>query len=105
MNNFGDMIKQAQEMQKKMAEIQTDLENMEVEGNAGGGMVVATITGGGILKKISIDPEIVNVDEKDIMEDLIVAAVNDAKKKADSESSDSMKSATGDIQLPPGMGF
>lgn len=99
------LMRQAQDMQKKMQRVQEELASKEFEGNAGGGMVVATITGGGILKKISIDPEIVNVDEKDIMEDLIVAAVNDAKKKADSESSDSMKSATGDIQLPPGMGF
>jgi len=99
------LMRQAQDMQKKMQKAQDELASAEFEGNAGGGMVSATISGAGILKKINIDSEIVNVDEKDIMEDLIVAAVNDAKKKSDDASSDSMKSATGDIQLPPGMGF
>jgi len=99
------LMRQAQDMQKKMQRVQEELASTEFQGNSGGGMVVAVITGAGILKKITIDPELVIVDEKDIMEDLIVAAVNDAKKKADDASSDSMKSATGDIQLPPGMSF
>ncbi|MBL6664976.1 MAG: YbaB/EbfC family nucleoid-associated protein [Rickettsiales bacterium] len=99
------LMRQAQDMQKKMQKAQEDLANEEFEGSAGGGMVVVTINGAGILKKINIDSEIVKVEEKDIMEDLIIAAVNDAKKKADDASSDSLKSATGNIQLPPGFGF
>jgi len=99
------LMRQAQEMQKKMQQAQEELANSEYEGSAGGGMVVAKITGAGILKKINIDPELIKPEEKDVLEDLIVVAINDAKKKADEASNNSLKQATGNIQLPAGFGF
>lgn len=99
------LMRQAQDMQKKMQKAQEELANSEFEGSSGGGMVVATISGAGILKKINIDAEIINVNEKEILEDLVVAAVNDAKKKSDDASSNSLKSATGGMKLPSGFGF
>ena len=83
MNNFGDMIKQAQEMQKKMKELQEGLANLEVEGSSGGGLVKITVTGKGEVKKIKIDPSLMKPEESEILEDLIVAAFNEAKKKSE----------------------
>jgi DNA-binding YbaB/EbfC family protein len=96
------LMRQAQEMQKKMQKIQEELANKEFEGSAAGGMVKATVAGSGLAKKIVIDQSLINKDEKEILEDLIIAAFNDAKKKADEGSSDSVRSATAGIQLPPG---
>ncbi len=96
------LMRQAQEMQKKMQKIQDDLANSEYEGASGGGMVKVTITGAGVAKKVVIDPSLVNVAEKDILEDLIIAAFNDAKKKSDDSSNDSISAATKGMPLPPG---
>lgn len=98
-------MRQAQEVQKKMQKIQEDMANSEFEGSAGGGVVKAVITGAGTAKKIWIDDSLINKDEKEILEDLIVAAFNDAKQKADDGSASSIKSATGNIPLPPGFKF
>ena len=95
-------MRQAQEMQKKMQKIQAELAEKEFEGSAGGGMVCAVIDGAGSAKKIIIDQALINRDEKEILEDLIIAAFNDAKKKADEGSADSIKAATNGIALPPG---
>lgn len=103
--DIKSLMRQAQQMQKKMQTLQEEAANSEYEGSAGGGMVKITITGVGEAKKVEIDPSLINVDEKDILEDLIVAAFNDAKKKADEGSSESMKSATGGMKLPPGFSF
>lgn len=99
------LMRQAQDMQKKMQQAQEELANSEFEGSAGGGMVKAVITGAGLLRNVNLDDQLLNASEKDILEDLIVAAVNDAKKKADDASNDSLKNATGNIQLPPGFGI
>jgi len=96
------LMRQAQEMQKKMQKIQEDLASNEYEGAAGGGMVKVTITGAGVTKKIEIDDSLINKDEKEILEDLLVAASNDAKKKADEGSNDALRSATNGMPLPPG---
>jgi len=96
------LMRQAQEVQKKMQKLQEELANKEFEGSSAGGMVKATITGGGTMKKIFIDSSLVVKEEKEILEDLIVAAFNDAKKKSDEGSSDSVRSATAGLQLPPG---
>ena len=88
-----------------MQKIQDELANSEFEGSSGGGMVKAIVTGSGVAKKIMIDPSLVNKDEKEILEDLIVAAFNDAKNKADEGSASSIKSATSGIPLPPGFKF
>ena len=102
MNNFGDMIKQAQEMQKKMKELQDGLANLEVEGSSGGGLVKITVTGKGEVKKIKIDPSLMKPEESEILEDLIVAAFNEAKKKSEEASAEEMKKLTGGLNLPPG---
>jgi len=103
MNNFNDMMKKAQEMQKKMQEIQDSLSNLEVEGTSGGGMVKIIMNCKNEVKKIDIDPSIIKNDEKEVMEDLIIAALNDAKSKAEEKSQDKMKELTGGLGLPPGM--
>ena len=102
MNNFGDMMKQAQEMQKKMKELQEGLANLEVEGFSGGGLVKITVTGKGEVKKIKIDPSLMKAEESEILEDLIVAAFNEAKKKSEEASAEEMKKLTGGLNLPPG---
>lgn len=103
--DMKSLMRQAQEMQKKMHKIQEDLANQEYEGSAGGGMVKIAISGAGVAKKISIDSTLINKDEKEILEDLLIAAFNDAKKKSDDGSSDSLRAATSGIPLPPGFKF
>ena len=103
MVNLGNMMKQAQQLQKKMAEAQEKLNNIEVEGSSGGGLVKIKATAKGAFKIISIDDSLVNVNEKEILEDLIIAAINDTKQKADDAAQEEMKSVTGGLPLPPGM--
>ena len=103
MVNFGNMMKQAQQLQKKMAEAQDKLNEIEVEGTSGGGLVKIIATAKGSFKKISIDNSLIKTDEKEILEDLIVAAINDAKQKGETSAQEHMKSLTGGLSLPPGM--
>ena len=103
MVNFGNMMKQAQQLQKKMAEAQEKLNEIEVEGTSGGGLVKITSSAKGNFKRISIDNSLIKEDEKEILEDLIIAAINDAKQKAETVSQEEMKSLTGGLPLPPGM--
>ncbi len=103
MVNFGNMMKQAQQLQKKMAEAQEKLNEIEVEGSSGGGLVKIITTAKGSFKKISIDDSLIKIDEKEILEDLIVAAINDAKQKGETVAQEEMKSLTGGLPLPPGM--
>lgn len=100
--DIKSLMRQAQEVQKKMQKIQEELANSEYEGSAGGGMVKVTINGAGMVLKVFIDPSLINKDEKEILEDLLVAASNDAKKKSDEGSADSIRAATNGIPLPPG---
>ena len=103
MNNFNDMMKKAQEMQKKMQEMQESLSSLEVEGTSGVGMVKVVMNCKNEIKKIDIDQSIINKDEKEVMEDLVVAALNDAKTKAEEKSQEEMKKLTGGLGLPPDM--
>jgi DNA-binding YbaB/EbfC family protein len=103
MTNIGRLMKQAQEMQSKMAEMQAKLEAVEISGVSGGGMVTATLNGKGELRGIKIDPSLANPDDIEMLEDLIVAAVNDAKTRVDAHASEEMQKLTGGLQLPPGM--
>ncbi len=103
MKNLGSLMKQAQQMQAKMTELQEQLANSEYQGAAAGGMVTVTLSGKGDLKGIKIDASLINPEEAEILEDLIVAAHNDAKSKADTASAEAMKAATGGLKLPPGM--
>lgn len=103
--DMKSLMRQAQEMQKKMQKIQEEIAATDFEGASGGGMVKVVINGSGLAGKIVIDPSLINVDEKEILEDLIIAAFNDAKKKSDEGSSDALKSATAGIPLPAGFKF
>ncbi len=102
MVNFNQFLKQAQGMQKKMQEMQEQMANNEYIGKSGGGLINVTITGRGEMRKIEIDNTLLKADEKDILEDLIVAAFNDAKQKADQDSQNSMSGAFGNMGLPAG---
>ncbi len=105
MVNFGNMMKQAQQLQKKMSEVQEKLNQIEVEGKSGGGLVKVLASAKGEIKNISIDESLLKPEEKEILEDLITAAINDSKQKAEIASQEEMKSVTGGISLPPGMKF
>ncbi len=105
MKNFGNILKQAQQMQAKMAEVQRQLESLEIRGNSGGGLVEVVLSGKGDLISMKIDPSIVDPKETDVLEDLITAAFNDAKKKVEEVSNAAMSKATGGMGLPPGLGI
>ena len=99
---LGNIMKQAQKMQENMQKAQEELQNMEVTGESGAGMVKVTMTGKHDLKKVNIDPSLLE-DDKDLLEDLIAAAVNDANRKVESATQEKMSSMTGGLNLPPGM--
>ena len=103
MVNLGNMMKQAQQLQQKMAEAQEKLNSIEVEGVSGGGMVKVVATAKGVVKRITLDESLLKPEDKEITEDLIVAAVNDAKQKGEITAQEEMKSLTGGLPLPPGM--
>ncbi len=105
MKNIGQMLKQAQAMQAKMAELQESLGTMEVQGAAGAGMVSVTLNGKGEMRALKIDPSLASPDEIEVLEDLIVAAFNDAKAKVESHMQERMAEVTGGLKLPPGLGF
>ncbi len=97
------LMKKAGAMQAKMAEMQAELDNLTVEGFSGGGLVKVTLTAKGALQALSVDPSLLKVEEKEILEDLIVAAHADARRKAESLMEEKMKDLTAGLQLPPGM--
>ncbi len=97
------MMKQASQLQSKMQELQAELDQMAIEGTAGGGLVSVTLTGKGDLKATKIDASLMKPDETEILEDLLVAAHADAKRKSEAVLQDKMKALTGGLPLPPGM--
>jgi DNA-binding YbaB/EbfC family protein len=97
------LMKQAQAMQAKMAEAQAALEQVEVEGQSGGGLVKITLTAKGAMKALTIDESLLKADEKEILEDLIVTAHDDARKKAERATEDKMRDVTAGLPLPPGL--
>jgi DNA-binding YbaB/EbfC family protein len=101
--NIQKMMKQAQEMQAKLGQMQSEMEAREFEGQAGGGAVKITLTGKGAMTKIAVDATLLNPEEKDMLEDLIMAAHRDAKDKGDAALNEAMGSLTGGLKLPPGM--
>jgi nucleoid-associated protein EbfC len=103
MKNLGQMMKQAQAMQTRMAELQAELERIEMTGQAGGGMVKVTLNGKGDMRAIKIDPRLVNPAEVEVLEDLIRAATKDAKDKVEAHMATEMGKLTGGLGLPPGM--
>tara|TARA_Y100001970_G_scaffold215377_1_gene263473 strand:+ start:21142 stop:21465 length:324 start_codon:yes stop_codon:yes gene_type:complete len=103
MVNINNMMKQAQQLQKKMSEAQEKLNSIEVEGISGGGVVKVTATAKGEVKRIFLDETLLKPEDKEMLEDLIVAAVNDSKQKGEIAAQEEMKTVTGGIPLPPGM--
>lgn len=108
LGNLGDMakmMKSAQQMQTRMAQMQDDLDKITVEGSGGAGLVTATATAKGELTGLSIDPSIFRPDDKEVAEDLILAAIKDAQKKAAERSQQEMQKIAEELGLPPGMGL
>ncbi len=103
MMDFMGLMKQAQQMQAKMAEAQLELEQTIVDGEAGGGLVKIVLTAKGSMRSVSIDPSLLNPDEKEILEDLILTAHMQARAKADEAMAEKMKALTGGLPLPPGL--
>ena len=105
MKNLAGLMKQAQEMQNKMSEMQASLADMRITGMAGAGLVEVTLSGKGEMTGLSVDDSLMKPEERDILEDLILAAHNQAKAKLETEMADKMKEVTGGMPLPPGMSF
>ena len=103
MADFLGLMKQAAQLQTKMQELQAELDQMEIEGMAGGGLVAVKLSGKGDLKGVRIDNSLLKPAEKEILEDLLVAAYADARRKAETLLQDKMKNLTGGLPLPPGM--
>ena len=103
MKNFGNLMKQAQEMQGKMQEVQGRLAGVEISGVSGAGMVTVTLNGKGDMRSVKIAPSLFNSEDAEVVEDLIMAAFNDAKVKAEAHMQEEMAKITGGLNLPPGM--
>jgi DNA-binding YbaB/EbfC family protein len=103
MKNIGQMMKQAQQLQEKMLDMQNKLAEMEVTGESGGGLVRVTLNGKSEARKVKIDPSLVSADEIEVLEDLLLAAFNDARAKVEAESQAKLAELTGGLQLPPGL--
>jgi nucleoid-associated protein EbfC len=103
MADFMGMMKQAAALQAKMQELQAELDQTEVEGAAGGGLVSVRLSAKGEMKGLTVDPSLLKPDEKEIVEDLIVAAHADARRKAEAVMQEKMKTLTGGLSLPPGL--
>jgi hypothetical protein len=103
MKNLAGLMKQASQMQSKMAEMQAKLETIEIEGDSGAGMVAVVLSGKGDLKRIKIDPKLADPAEIEMLEDLLVAAHADAKRKLEATTAAEMEKVTGGMQLPGGM--
>ena len=105
MKNLADIMKQAGQMQARMAEMQARLEATTIEGQSGGGMIKVKMTGKSVVTSLDIDSSLLKADEKEILEDLIIAALADAKNKAENIMAAEMKTVTGGMPLPPGFSF
>ena len=103
MADFLGLMKQAAELKSKMEAMQAELEQSEVEGSSGGGLVIVKLSGKGTMKSVKIDGSLLKPSEKEILEDLIVAAHADARRKAEAMLQERMKSFTGGLPLPPGL--
>ena len=103
MKNLGNLMKQASQMQAKMQEMQARLAEMEIDGAAGGGLVKVTVSGKGDVKRLKIEPSLVDPKEVEVLEDLIIAAIADGRAKADALAVEEMQKLTGGLNLPPGM--
>jgi|SRR5690242_13349038 nucleoid-associated protein EbfC len=105
MADFLGLMKQAAQLQSKMQAMQAELDQVEVEGVAGGGLVAVTLSAKGDLKGMKIDDSLLKPTEKEILEDLLIAAHSDARRKAEDVLQEKMKAITGGLPLPPGLGL
>jgi DNA-binding YbaB/EbfC family protein len=103
MADFLGLMKQAAELKSKMEAMQAELEQVEVDGSAGGGLVTVRLSGKGEMKSVKIDGTLIKPEEKEIVEDLIVAAHADARRKAEALVQEKMKNVAGGLPLPPGL--
>ena len=103
MKNLGNMMKQAQQMQQRLAEMQESLGTIEVTGQSGAGMVTVTLNGKGEARRVKLDKSVVDPNDVEMLEDLIVAAVTDAKSKVESQVAEETQKLMGGLKLPPGM--
>jgi nucleoid-associated protein EbfC len=103
MSDMNQIMRQAQVMQRKLMEAQEELAELEVEGSAGGGMITAVVTGGNELKSVTIAPDVVDADDVDMLQDLVVAAVNEALRRAKEISEERLGGLTSGLGLPPGL--
>lgn len=103
MKNLAGLMKQASQMQAKMQEMQAKLESMEMEGVSGAGMVSVTLNGRNELKRVKIDPKLIDPGEAEMLQDLILAAHADARRKIETATAEEMQKVTGGMDLPPGM--
>ncbi|AZO79441.1 MULTISPECIES: YbaB/EbfC family nucleoid-associated protein [unclassified Bosea (in: a-proteobacteria)] len=103
MRDMMGLMKQAQDMQKKMADMQAQLETLEFEGSAGGGLVTVVMTAKNVLKSVKIDPSLMVQGEEEILEDLVISASNDARNKAERSVQERMAEVTRGLPIPPGM--
>jgi DNA-binding YbaB/EbfC family protein len=103
MKNIAGLMKQASQMQKKMEDMQAALEAVTMEGSAGAGMVAVTLSGKGELKSVRVDPKLADPAEMEMLQDLLVAAHADAKRKIDAHTAEKMQEVTGGLNLPAGM--
>jgi DNA-binding YbaB/EbfC family protein len=105
MADFLGMMKQAAQLQSKMKAMQDELDHIEVEGMSGGGLVNVRMTAKMEVKAVKIDPSLIKADEREILEDLLVTALGDARRKAEAAMQDKMQALTGGLSLPPGLGL
>ena len=103
MKDMFGLMKQAQAMQQKMQDLQAELENVTVEGQSGGGMVRVTMTAKGAMRGVAIDDSLLQASEKEILEDLLVTAHEDARRKGEALVAEKMQAITAGLPLPPGM--
>ena len=102
LKDLGGLMQQAQQMQQKIKELQDQLERQEIVGSSGAGMVKVTVNGKGETRRVEIDPALFKPDDRGVVEDLIVAAANDAREKVEALVQEQMRSITGGLPLPPG---
>jgi hypothetical protein len=103
MKNLSSLLKQVQDMQAKMAEVEAGLDHLEVEGLSGGGMVRVTLSGRGTMRRVSLDRALLKADEAEVLEDLIAAAHNDAKARLEARVKEEMAKIAEGLGLPPGL--
>lgn len=103
MKDIMGMMKQAKDLQDRMQRLQEEVAGLTIEGSAGGGLIKVTVNGKSEMKSLKIDPSLLRPDEAEILEDLIVAAINDARGKAEAKLAEKMRELTGGLSLPPGM--